>query len=98
MMLGSAERVGLPGRSTVSDLRRGPLRVALLPLISPRGRGENAMSIDRSLKTAGNLVAHRNVLKRHERIERMKETKGFDPDQQKVLHLQKTGNRAIGKK
>ena len=55
------------------------------------------MSIDRSLKTAGNLIAHRNVLKRHERIERMKETKGFDPDQQRVLHLQKTGNRAIGK-
>lgn len=54
------------------------------------------MSIDRSLKTQGNLAEHRNVLKRAERIERLKETKGFDPEKQKVLHMQKTGNRAIG--
>lgn len=31
------------------------------------------MSIDKSLKKRGSLVRARNVLKRHERIERMKE-------------------------
>jgi small basic protein (TIGR04137 family) len=55
------------------------------------------MSIDRSLKTAGNLVAHRNVLRRHERVERLKELKDFKPEDQKVLHLPKVGNRQIGK-
>ncbi|MEM8834709.1 MAG: small basic protein [Planctomycetota bacterium] len=55
------------------------------------------MSLDSSLKTQGNLTKHRNVLKRHERIEKMKETKGFDPEQSPVLGLQKTGNRRIGK-
>ncbi len=53
------------------------------------------MSIDRSLRTAGNLVEHRNVLKRDERIKKLKQTKGFDPEEQKVLHLPKTGNRAM---
>lgn len=56
------------------------------------------MSIDRSLKTAGNLVAHRNVLKRNERIERLKDTKDFDPTSSKVLHLPKTGNRQLSSK
>jgi small basic protein (TIGR04137 family) len=51
------------------------------------------MSLDSSLKTAGNLQQHRNVLKRHERIERLKETKDFDPSKKPVLGLQKTGNR-----
>ena len=53
------------------------------------------MSLDQSLKTAGNLTQHRNVLKRHERIERLKETKDFDPNASKVIHLQKTGNRKV---
>lgn len=53
------------------------------------------MSLDQSLKTAGNLASHRNVLKRHERIERLKDTKDFDPQDKKVLHLQKTGNRKV---
>ncbi len=56
------------------------------------------MSIDRSLKTAGNLVAHRNVLKRHERIERLRNNRDFNPDDGKVLHLPKVGNRALAKK
>ena len=55
------------------------------------------MSIDRSLRTAGNLVSHRNVLTRYERIVRMGETRGFDPEKDKVLHLPKTINRRIGK-
>ncbi|MFU8829616.1 MAG: small basic protein [Phycisphaerales bacterium] len=53
------------------------------------------MSLDPSLKTAGNLTQHRNVLKRHERIERLKESKGYDPEQKNVLHLQKTANRKV---
>lgn len=55
------------------------------------------MSLDRSLRTAGNLVSHRNVLTRHERIKRMEETRGFDVEKEKVLHLPKTINRRIGK-
>lgn len=55
------------------------------------------MSIDRSLRTAGNLVSHRNVLTRFERIKRMEQTRGFDPEKAKVLHLPKTVNRRIGK-
>ncbi len=58
------------------------------------------MSLDPSLKTKGGLAFHRNVLKRGERIERLKESKNFDPDAKPVLGLQKTGNRkvSIGKK
>ena len=59
---------------------------------------ESVMSLDRSLKTAGNLIAHRNVLKRNERIERLKDTKDFDPTASKVLHLPKTGNRQLSSK
>lgn len=51
------------------------------------------MSLDRSLKTAGNLTQHRNVLSRDERIKRLSETKGFDPKEQPVLGLKKTANR-----
>lgn len=53
------------------------------------------MSLDPSLKTAGNLSSHRNVLKRHERIERLKDNKNYDPKSEQVLHLQKTGNRKV---
>jgi len=52
-----------------------------------------AMSLHSSLKTGGNLASHRNVLTRTERIERLKDTKGFDPKAKPVLGLQKTGNR-----
>lgn len=54
------------------------------------------MSLDSSLKTGGNLVAKRSVLKRHERIERLKELKGFDPKKKPVLGLQKTSVKGIG--
>ena len=48
------------------------------------------MSLDPSLKTGGNLVSNRSVLKRHERIDRLKETVAFDPQKKPVLGLQKT--------
>jgi small basic protein (TIGR04137 family) len=51
------------------------------------------MSLHASLKTSGNLSQHRNVLTRTERIERLKETKGYDPKGKPVLGLQKTANR-----
>ena len=51
------------------------------------------MSLDSSLKTAGNLVQHRNVLTRAERIEKLKATKNFDPKKADVIGLPKTGNR-----
>lgn len=51
------------------------------------------MSLDRSLRTGGNLSQHRNVLKRNERIEKLKETAGYSPDKKSVLGLQKTANR-----
>jgi len=53
------------------------------------------MSLDQSLKTAGNLASHRNVLKRHERIQRLKDQKDFNPKENMVLHLQKTANRKV---
>ncbi len=54
------------------------------------------MSLDSSLKTAGNLVQHRNVLTRAERLEKLKETKGYDPKKQPVIGLPKTANRKAG--
>jgi len=58
------------------------------------------MSLDTSLKTVGNLATHRNVLKRHERIGRLKDKGAFDPKRDTALHLPKVGNRkpAVGKK
>ena len=54
------------------------------------------MSLDSSLKTAGNLVQHRNVLTRAERIEKLQATKNFDTKKQPVIGLPKTGNRKTG--
>lgn len=48
------------------------------------------MSLDPSLKTGGNLATNRSVLKRDERIKRLKETVGFDAQKKPVLGLQKT--------
>ena len=48
------------------------------------------MSLDSSLKTGGNLVTKRSVLKRHERIERLQEDKGYDPEKKPALGLPKT--------
>lgn len=51
------------------------------------------MSIDRSLKTAGNLSRHRNVLTRDERIERLAKAGKFKNGGDDPLGLPKVGNR-----
>ncbi len=51
------------------------------------------MSLDPSLKTAGNLASHRSVLTRAERVERMKANKAADFEKRPVLGLPKTGSR-----
>jgi len=53
------------------------------------------MSIDRSLKTAGNLSRHRNVLTRDERIAKLAEKGEFDATASDPLGLPKVGNRKI---
>jgi len=54
------------------------------------------MSIDRSLKTtSGALAQHRSVLTRAERIEKLRQTRDFDPNKQPVIGLPKTENRRI---
>jgi len=53
------------------------------------------MSLDSSLKTKGGLAFHRNVLTRGERIEKLKQSKEFDPDKNKVTGLPKVGNRKV---
>ena len=55
------------------------------------------MSLDSSLKTSGNLTSHRNVLKGHERIEKLKDSKEFDAKTTKALGLRKTISQKIGK-
>ncbi|MFP4144787.1 MAG: small basic protein [Phycisphaeraceae bacterium] len=53
------------------------------------------MSIDSSLKTAGNLERHRNVLTRAERIARLAERGKFDMENDNPLGLPKVGNRKL---
>lgn len=48
------------------------------------------MSIDRSLRTGGSLSTKRSVLKRTERIEKMKATAGTDFSKKPVLGIPKT--------
>ncbi len=48
------------------------------------------MSLDSSLKTGGNLTSKRSVLKRNERLEVLKVTKGIDPKSKPVIGLPKT--------
>lgn len=48
------------------------------------------MSLDASLRTSGNLATKRSVLKRHERLEILQASKGYDPKKQKVIGLPKT--------
>ena len=56
------------------------------------------MSIDRSLKvTGGNLASHRNVLKRAERLAKLQNVKGFDPEKASVMGLPKTESRKGGR-
>ncbi len=54
-----------------------------------------AMSIDRSLKTAGNLSRHRNVLTRDERIAKLAERGEFDTEKDNPIGLPKVGNRKV---
>jgi small basic protein (TIGR04137 family) len=62
--------------------------------VTPRPGGSRRegkdMSLDRSLKTGGNLAAKRSVMKRSERIAKMVEDKRFDPKAGKPLGLPKT--------
>jgi len=52
------------------------------------------MSLDPSLKVpGGSLAAHRNVLTRAERLQKLKDTKDFDPKKHPILGLPKTSNR-----
>lgn len=51
------------------------------------------MSLHSSLKTSGGLASVRNVLTRTERIEKLKKTKGYQPDKKPVLGLPKTSTR-----
>ena len=53
------------------------------------------MSIDRSLKTAGNLNRHRNVLTRDERITKLAADGQFDESSSDPLGLPKVGNRKV---
>ncbi len=48
------------------------------------------MSLDRSLKTSGNLATNRSVLTRAERIAKLTADKKFDPKKDKALGLPKT--------
>jgi len=49
------------------------------------------MSLHSSLKTAsGSLVAKRSVLKRHERVQKLKEEKDVDFQKKPVIGLPKT--------
>ena len=52
------------------------------------------MSIDRSLKIRGALKRHRNVIKRGERIERLKE-EGLWTEGDSLLGLPKVANRKV---
>ncbi len=54
------------------------------------------MSLDPSLRTSGGLSAHRNVLKRAERIAKMTEQGRFDSAKNNPMGLLKTGNRKVG--
>ncbi len=53
------------------------------------------MSIDRSLKTAGNLVKHRNVLTRAERIEKLVGDQRFGMEDGNPIGLPKVANRKV---
>ncbi|GAB4551271.1 MAG: hypothetical protein Tsb0013_13340 [Phycisphaerales bacterium] len=50
------------------------------------------MSLDSSLKTSGNLTGKRSVLKRHERVEVLKDQRNLDVEKQgkPVMGLPKT--------
>ena len=51
------------------------------------------MSLDRSLKTSGGLIKHRNVLSRAERIVKLTDQGKFDPEKDSPLHLPKVASQ-----
>ena len=51
------------------------------------------MSVDRSLKTKGSLVRHRNVLTRAERVAVLVENEKFDADNDSPTGLPKVAHR-----
>ncbi len=53
------------------------------------------MSLDSSLKIAGALTKHRNVLTRAERIERLASTDQFNWEKDNPLGLPKVANRKV---
>lgn len=53
------------------------------------------MSLDRSLKSAGSLDKHRNVLTRAERVQRLVSRGKFDLEKDNPLGLPKVGNRKV---
>lgn len=53
------------------------------------------MSLDRSLKLAGGLAKHRNVLTRAERVARLVAKGAFDMGTGVPLHLPKVANRKV---
>ena len=61
--------------------------------------GEKTVSLDKSLKSGGGLVRARNVLKRHERVEKLSTEDRWD-ESQSVLGLPKTKivKTTVGKK
>jgi small basic protein (TIGR04137 family) len=52
------------------------------------------MSMDKSLKSQGELTRHRNVLSRAERVERLMDDERWDEDQD-VFGLPKVANRRV---
>jgi len=56
------------------------------------------MSIDQSLKSAGGLSQHRNVLTRAERIEKLAARGKFDPENDNPLGLPKVTNKKVATK
>jgi small basic protein (TIGR04137 family) len=54
------------------------------------------MSLDRSLKSAGTMGGHRNVLTRAERIAKLKGDNRFTAGQDDPMYLPKVGNRKTG--
>ncbi len=52
------------------------------------------MSLDKSLKTSASLSRHRNVLRRHERIEVLKDEERWQ-EEQKPVGLPKVAHRKV---
>jgi small basic protein (TIGR04137 family) len=53
------------------------------------------MSLDSSLKIAGGLAKHRNVLTRAERVSKLSQQGKFDMESSSPLNLPKVGNRKV---